>query len=200
MLSALNGPLRRLPVWAVWLAGLGPLFWIGWRIATADLGPDPVKEIEHHFGKVALWFLLGGLAVTPALRFLRLNLLRYRRSLGLLAFFYVLLHLAVWLWLDMRLLWAQAASDILKRPYLLLGLLAFLLLLPLAVTSFDRAQRRLGPLWRRLHQIVYPAVLLSGLHYVWQMKVITPEGWLWLAAICGLLALRLPGRNRPPRA
>lgn len=200
MLSVLNGPLRRLPVWAVWLAGLGPLFWIGWRIATADLGADPVKEIEHHFGKVALWFLVGGLAVTPALRLLRLNLLRYRRALGLLAFLYLLLHLAVWLWLDMRLLWGQAAADLVKRPYLMLGLCAFVLLVPLAATSFDAASRRMGMAWRRLHRLVYPAVLLSGLHYIWQMKRVTPEGWLWLGVICALLALRLAGPTRLRRA
>ncbi len=196
MLAALNPGLRRLPPGAVYVLGLLPLGWIVWLAVSNGLGPDPVKEIEHRLGKVALWFLLGGLAVTPALRLLRLNLIRYRRALGLLSFLYAMLHLGVWLVLDMRLLWGQALGDLVKRPYLLLGLSALALLVVLALSSNDPAQRRLGAWWRRLHRLVYAAAALAVAHYLWQMKAISTEGWVWAAALAGLLALRLPWVTR----
>lgn len=196
MLAALNPGLRRLPPGAVYVLGLLPLGWIVWLVVSDGLGPDPVKEIEHRLGKVALWFLLGGLAVTPALRLLRLNLIRYRRALGLLSFLYAMLHLGVWLVLDMRLLWGQALGDLVKRPYLLLGLSALALLVVLALSSNDPAQRRLGAWWRRLHRLVYAAAALAVAHYLWQMKVISTEGWVWAVALAGLLALRLPWVTR----
>lgn len=196
MIEAVNGALRRIPGWAVYALGLVPLAWIVWLVLSGGIGVDPVKAIEHRLGKVALWFLVGGLAITPARRVLGLNLLRFRRAVGLLAFFYVALHLVAWFWLDMALLWAQAAGDLIKRPYLLMGITAFLLMIPLALTSNDASIRRLRANWRRLHWLVYPAVALGGLHYLWQMKVITPEGWIWAAVIAGLLVMRLPGVNR----
>lgn len=197
MIDRLNGWLRRLPPWAVYAAGTLPLLWILWLGVSGGLGVDPVKEIEHRLGKVALWFLAGGLAVTPLRRWAGLSLLRQRRAVGLLAFIYAVLHLLAWMVLDMGLLWAQAAADVVKRPYLLIGMLALALLLPLALTSNDASVRRLGRSWRRLHRLVYPAALLAVVHYLWQMKVVTGEGWAWLGAVVGLLALRFwPGSRR----
>lgn len=199
MIARLNATLRRLPPGAVYLLGLLPLAWIVWLTLSGGIGVDPVKGIEHRLGKVGLWFLAGGLTITPLLRLTRLNLIRYRRAIGLLAFFYVALHLVAWVWLDMGLLWRQAASDLVKRPYLVLGISAFALLIPLALTSNDASVRRLRAGWRRLHRLVYPAVLLGVAHYLWQMKVISPEGWTWAAAVAALLALRFPGLIRPSR-
>lgn len=197
VLSArLNGTLRRVPPGVVNVLGLIPLGWIIWLTLSGGIGIDPVKGIEHRLGKVALWFLIGGLAITPALRLLRLNLLRYRRAVGLLAFFYVVLHLVAWVVLDMGLLWQQAAADLVKRPYLLFGISALALMVPLALTSNARSVRRLGANWRRLHWLTYPAVTLAVVHYLWQMKVISAEGWTWAAALAVLLTLRLPGVNR----
>lgn len=196
MISRLNGALRRLPPGAVYLLGLIPLGWIVWLTVSGGIGVDPAKAIEHRLGKVALWFLLGGLAITPALRLLGLNLVRYRRAIGLLAFLYVVLHLLAWISLDMRFLWAQAGADLIKRPYLFLGITALVLMIPLAVTSNNAAVRRLGRNWRRLHWLVYPAVTLGVIHYLWQMKVISTEGWTWAAALSVLFVLRLPGVNR----
>lgn len=195
MTASLSGAFRRVPPGAVYLAGLLPLAWIVWLAVQGGLGVDPVKEIEHRLGKVALWFLVGGLAMTPLRRFAGINLIRQRRAIGLLAFFYIALHLSAWIVLDMGLLWEQAIKDLVKRPYLTFGISAFVLLIPLALTSNNRAVRWLGGLrWRRLHQLVYPAVILGGLHYLWQMKVISPEGWLWAGAIALLLLTRLKGR------
>ncbi len=190
MIAHLDRWLKRIPNWAVWLAGFIPLAWVVYLVVTNDLGVDPVKEVEHRLGKIALWFLVGGLLITPARRFLGLNLLRYRRTIGLLAFIYVSLHLLAWAVLDMGLLLSQAASDLVRRPYLIFGITAFILLIPLAVTSNNASIRKLGAKWRKLHWLVYPAVLLGVVHYLWQMKVIRTEGWIWLVVALAVLALR----------
>ncbi|MPQ94572.1 protein-methionine-sulfoxide reductase heme-binding subunit MsrQ [Thioclava sp. JE_KL1] len=188
--APINTALRRVPSWAVYLAGLIPLAWVVWLTLTGGIGVDPVKAIEHRLGKIALWFLIGGLAITPARRFLGINLIKYRRAIGLLAFFYVALHLIAWVVLDMGMLWAQAAADLIKRPYLFFGITAFVLLIPLAVTSNNASIRKLGKNWRRVHMLVYPAVALGVIHYLWQMKVISSEGWLWLGVFIALMAVR----------
>ena len=194
--TPINGALRRVPSWVVYLAGLIPLAWVVYLTFTGGIGVDPVKGIEHRLGKIALWFLVGGLAITPARRWLGLNLIRYRRAIGLLAFFYIALHLSAWAVLDMGMLWSQALADLVKRRYLLLGISAFILLIPLAVTSNNASIRKLGRNWRRLHWLVYPAVMLGVVHYLLQMKVISTEGWLWLTAVLALLGLRLVPRSR----
>lgn len=192
----LNGALRRLPSWAVYLAGTVPFLWLVWRGVTDALGADPVREVEDSLGKTALWFLVGGLAVTPARRFLGVNLLRYRRALGLLGFAYALLHVTSWFTLDMGLLWRQALNDLWFRRYLLFGTAALVLLVPLAATSNNASIRRLGSDWRRLHRLVYPAVALGVIHYLWQMKVISGEGWIWAGIATALLGMRLlPSRR-----
>ncbi len=187
----LNGALRRVPPGAVYLAGLLPLAWIVWLGVSGGLGVDPVKEIEHRLGKIALWLLAGGLAMTPLRRYAGVNLIRWRRAVGLLAFGYVALHLLVWAVLDMGMLWDQALRDVVKRPYLVLGMAGFVLLVPLAITSNNASVRRLGPNWRRLHRLVYPAAALAAVHYAWQGKVWLPEALIWGAVILALLALRL---------
>lgn len=184
----LNGALRKLPTWAVYLAGLIPLAWIIYLTLYGGIGVDPVKGVEHRLGKVALWFLVGGLTITPIRRWL--NLVKFRRAIGLLGFFYLTLHLTAWIWFDMGLLLSQALADLVKRPYLTYGIIAFLLLIPLAITSNNASIRKLGSKWRTLHMLVYPAVTLGVVHYLMQMKVVSNEGWIWLAVLVGLLALR----------
>ena len=139
--------------------------------------------------------VIAGLAITPLRRHLGINLLRFRRAVGLLAFTYVGLHLAVWLVLDVQDA-ARIWADIVKRPYVTVGVTAFLLMIPLAVTSNDLSVRRLGSRWRRLHRLVYPAAVLGAVHFIWLSKGLQIEPLLYLAAILLLLALRL----RLPRA
>lgn len=189
--QAISAAARRVPVWAVWLAGLVPLAWLVWQAGTGGLGVEPVEALEHRLGSLGLQFLIASLAVTPLRRRLGVNLLRFRRALGLLAFTYVGLHLAVWLALDVQTL-ARAGQDILKRPYITVGMAGFALLVPLAVTSTDRAVRRLGVRWRQLHRLVYPAACLGALHYVLLAKGFQLEPLLYLGAILMLFALRLP--------
>ncbi|MHA7875005.1 protein-methionine-sulfoxide reductase heme-binding subunit MsrQ [Roseivivax sp.] len=185
--------LRRLPVWVVYLLGALPapyLFYLG---LTGGLGVEPIEALEHEYGLMALQFLIAGLAITPLRRHLGVNLLKFRRALGLLAFLYLMLHLAVWAVLDVQMLSAVWA-DILKRPYITVGMAGFLLLLPLALTSNNLSVRRLGPRWRRLHRLVYPAVLLGALHFVMLRKGLQIEPLLYFAAVAALLALRIPVR------
>ncbi|WP_212523070.1 protein-methionine-sulfoxide reductase heme-binding subunit MsrQ [Actibacterium sp. MT2.3-13A] len=195
--EAINRALRPLPAWPLYLVGLLPAVWFFWLGLTGGLGPEPIKALEHRLGELALQLLLAGLAVTPLRRHFGVSLIRYRRAIGLLAFCYVTLHLAVWLFLDIGI-WSQIWADILKRPYITIGMAGFALLVPLAATSNNWSVRRLGPAWRRLHRLTYAAVLLGALHYVMLVK-----GWqiaplLYLAAALGLLALRLPRRQRRP--
>ncbi|MGD9863879.1 MAG: protein-methionine-sulfoxide reductase heme-binding subunit MsrQ [Pseudodonghicola sp.] len=187
----LNRALRRLPTWVVYGLGALPAPWLFYRGLTGGLGVEPIKALEHGLGLWALQFLIAGLAVTPLRRHLGVNLLRFRRAIGLLAFFYVCLHLLVWLGLDVQIP-SQIWADILKRPYITVGMAAFVLLLPLAATSNAVSIRRLGPRWRQLHRAVYVAALLGALHFVMLRKGLQIEPLIYLALIAGLLVLRLP--------
>lgn len=194
-----NAAARRLPTWVVYILGAVPLGLLVWGAVMNDLGADPVKAIEHQLGILGLQFLIASLAITP-LRRTGLNLIRFRRALGLLAFGYVALHLVAWVWLDMGLRWSEMAADLWKRPYIIAGMVGFAALLPLALTSTDAAIRRMGPVaWGRLHRLAYLAILAGVLHFVLLSKVWTTEVLVYAGLSLGLLAIRLlprPGRRR----
>lgn len=190
----MNQILRKIPVWAVYLIGALPAPWLLYLGMTGGLGVEPIEALEHRLGELALQLLILGLAVTPMRQYLGLNLMKFRRAIGVLAFTYVSLHLLVWLVLDVQLP-GQIWADIIKRPYITVGMAAFLVLLPLAVTSNTWSVRRLGPKWRILHKLVYPAVFLGGLHYVMLAKGFQIEPLIYLALITILLVLRLPIYN-----
>ena len=189
----LNAVSRRLPEWGVWIFGLVPLAWLIVQVLSGGVLVDPVKAIEHDLGKTGLWLLFICLAIPPLRAATGVNLIRHRRAMGLLAFLYIALHLLTWIWLDMGLLIGQAAADLVRRPYLIMGILAFLMLIPLAVTSNKVSIRWMGRNWRRLHLLIWPATLLAVLHYLWQMKVIRPEGWVWFVVFVVLLFWRVFG-------
>lgn len=191
MMQRVNAALRRVPPWTLYVIGAGWAAWLFWLAATGGLGVEPIEALEHRYGMLALQLIVAGLAVSPICRHLRLNLMPFRRAIGVLAFFYVLAHLMVWAVLDVQTVSAVWA-DIVKRPYVTIGMAAFVLLIPLAVTSNNRAVRRLGGLrWRQLHRLVYPAAVLGAVHYVWLSKGFQIEPLIYLIAILGLLALRL---------
>lgn len=194
--GTLNGWSRRVPPWVLYaLAPLPPL-WLLWLGLTGGLGAEPVNALERELGLLALQVLVVSLAVTPLRRLLGVNLIRYRRAIGLVGFFYVALHLVVWAVLDVQSL-ERVWADIVKRPFITVGMVSFLLLVPLALTSSDAMVRRLGAMrWRGLHRLAYPAILLGAVHFVMVQKVWEPESLGWLAAILGLLALRLRLRSR----
>jgi len=195
----INGLLRRLPVWPLYLLALLAPVWLFYQGLTGGLGVDPVKAMELKIGKLGLQMLVAGLAITPLRRFTGISLLKFRRAISLIGFFYIFLHLLVWLVLDVQIV-GQIWADILKRPYITIGMSAFVLMLPLALTSNNWSLRKLGPLrWRRLHRLTYLALLLGGLHYTMISKVWQPEALAYLAFILLLLASRLNFRRPAPR-
>ena len=176
------------------LTPLAILAWQVWSVARTGgdaLGADPVAEIEHRLGLWALRFLMLALAVTP-LRQLsgKPVLVRFRRMLGLYAFAYVCLHFAAYLGLDLRGYWTQVFEDIAKRPYITVGFAAWLLLLPLAITSTTGWIRRLGRNWARLHKLVYAVGVLAVLHFWWLVKSDIREPALYAAILAVLLGWR----------
>lgn len=193
----LNGLARRIPTWVVYGLGLVPLALLVFGAVQNTLGVDPVKTIEHRLGVLGLQFLLASLAVTPLRRF-GLNLLRFRRALGLLAFGYVSLHLTAWVWLDMGLRWSEVVADLWKRPYIILGMTGFAVMLPLALTSNAVSIRRLGArAWGRLHRLAYVALAAGVLHLLLLTKVWTTEILIYAAIAAVLLGWRLLPRAAP---
>jgi len=194
MIDRLNTIARRVPTWVVYIVWLLPIPWLLFQAQTGGLGAEPIKALEKELGLLALQLLIAGLAVTPARRYLRLNLIKFRRALGLLAFIYVSLHLLVWLVLDVGIL-SQIWADILKRPYITIGMAGFACLVPLAATSNNFSIRKLGATWRKLHRLTYLAAILAGVHFIWLVKGFQIEPLLYMAAILALLVLRLPKRR-----
>ena len=194
MIDRLNTIARRVPTWVVYIVGLLPIPWLLFQAQTGGLGAEPIKALEKELGLLALQLLIAGLAITPARRYLRLNLIKFRRALGLLAFIYVSLHLLVWLVLDVGIL-SQIWADILKRPYITIGMAGFACLVPLAATSNNFSIRKLGATWRKLHRLTYLAAILAGVHFIWLVKGFQIEPLLYKAAILALLVLRLPKRR-----
>ncbi|MGB4333886.1 MAG: protein-methionine-sulfoxide reductase heme-binding subunit MsrQ [Chromatiaceae bacterium] len=187
----------------VFLLCLTPLALLVWRALSDGLGANPVEAIVHFTGSWALRLLLVTLAVTP-LRCLSGQpwLIRFRRMLGLFAFFYALLHFAAYLILDRALVWEDIITDLTKRPYILVGFTALLLLVPLAVTSTRGWIKRLGRHWVTLHRIVYVIAILAVLHFLWLVKADTLEPLINAAVLAVLLAFRVPwgrlvGRRGP---
>lgn len=195
----INTLARRLPSWPIYAVAALYALWRFWLALNGALGPDPVDALTAESGILGLQLLLLGLAITPLRRHAGINLLRFRRAIGLVAFFFVLLHFAVWLLLDLALRWDQIWSDLSKRPFIMIGMAALLVLLPLALTSSNAAIRRMGArAWQRLHRLTYLAVLLGALHYLIGVKVISAGPALYAATAVALLALRLrlPARRR----
>jgi len=196
VVDRINGVVRRIPVWALWLVGLLPVPVLLYMGATGGLGREPIEALEHELGELALQLLIAGLMVTPLRRFAGINMLKFRRALGLLAFTYVSLHLMVWLFLDVQI-WSRIWADIVKRPFVTIGMSGFLLMIPLALTSNDLSVRRLGRRWRVLHRLTYVVAILAAVHFIWVRKGFQIEPLIYLAIIVLLLALRMmPGVRR----
>ena len=193
MLDQINTVLRRVPTWVIYLLGILPAAWV---IGTGLTAIDPVRAIEWGLGLWAVRLLIAALFITP-LRWAGLNLLRFRRQLGLVAFAYVVLHFTAWLTIDMGLRWSQILPDLYKRWYIVIGMSALLLLIPLAVTSNNWSIRRMGARnWGRLHKLAYLATGLAMVHFLMVGKVYTAEVLTYAAILVVLLGIRI-WRNGP---
>ena len=196
--QTINGQLRRVPTWLVYLAGVFPVVWFFYLGFTGGLGPEPIKALEQELGRLSLQVLIAVLAVTPLRKYTGISLLKFRRALGLLVFFYVVVHLAVWLFLDVQV-WSAIWKDIVKRPYITIGMAGLLLMVPLAITSNNLSMRKLGAAtWRKLHKLTYVVAVLGAVHFVMLRKGWQVEPLIYLTIIALLLAtryVRLPNRQ-----
>jgi sulfoxide reductase heme-binding subunit YedZ len=174
---------------------LVPLLLLGlgaFELAGQSLGPDPVETLLRELGWWAVTLLLAGLAVTPVRHWLKqAPLLRLRRPLGLWGFTYALLHFTVYLVLDRQLAWTEILKDLSKRPYIMVGFAAVLLLLPLAATSTAWAMRKLGRRWQKLHRLAYATAILGVLHFLLQVKKDLTEPLIYAAVLGALLGWRV---------
>ncbi len=169
-----------------------------YQAVSGALGVDPVKSLEHNLGRRSLQVLILSLSVTPLRRLTGLNLIKFRRAIGLIAFTFVCLHLLVWLVLDVQI-FSQVWADILKRPYITIGIVGFCLLVPLAVTSNNLSVRRLGRHWNSLHKLAYLAAVLGAMHFVMLVKGFQVEPLIYMVLVLTLLTLRIVPRHRRVR-
>lgn len=179
----------------VFLICLSPLLILlggAFSVAGLSLGANPIEELLHELGRWGLKFLLLTLAVTPLRRWTGWNwLVRFRRMLGLFAFFYILLHFVVYAFLDQSLDLAAIVEDIIKRPYITLGMAGLLMLIPLAATSTRGMMRRLGKRWQKLHRLVYVIAIVAVWHFYWQVKLDTLDASIYALILVFLLGTRI---------
>ena len=189
-IQSINAGLRKIPTWVLYIVLPIPGLLAIVAGLTDNLGPEPINELEEQLGEFALKLLIVGLAVSPLLHVTRINLVRFRRAIGLMAFAYVLAHFLVWFLLDLQAL-NQIWTEIAKRPYVTAGFAGFIAMIPLALTSNDWSVRRLGRFWRVLHRLTYLAAILAGAHFIMLSKGFDVEALAHMAVILAFLALRV---------
>lgn len=182
---------KRASIWLLYGIGLAPAVWQFYLGAAGNLGADPVKTFERFLGLWAIRFLILTLAVSPLRELLGVNLIRYRRALGLLCFYYALMHFTAYLVLDQTLMLNAVLADTTKRPFIMLGMAALTLLVPLALTSNAYSIRKLGKSWLRLHKLIYVIAICAAIHFTLAKKVLSGEQYLDLSLITLLLVYRL---------
>ncbi len=196
---------KRIAKALVFLIALVPAAMLVRSFLTDALGVNPAETIQLATGRWALKFLLISLAVTPLRRLTGWNLvIQYRRMLGLFAFFYATLHFASYWAFDLGFAWRAIVGDVLKRPFITMGFTAFLLLVPLALTSTRWSIRRLGKKWTLLHRLVYISAVCAVIHFAWKVKVFTGDPVLYAVILTILLGFRLAwflwkGQKTAPR-
>jgi sulfoxide reductase heme-binding subunit YedZ len=187
----INKVLAKISPWWIYGVGLVPAAWYFYLGATNQLGANPIQTFEHLLGEWALRFLVLTLLVTPLRDLTRVNLYRFRRAFGLLAFYYVLFHFLTYFILDRAMNLPVILTDISKRPYIIVGMVAFLCLIALAVTSNNRAIRTMGRAWGKLHRLVYLIATLGVIHFFMAVKSWPPRPIVYTVLIGVLLGYRL---------
>ncbi|MCA1441086.1 protein-methionine-sulfoxide reductase heme-binding subunit MsrQ [Ensifer sp. IC4062] len=182
-------------VWLLYALGLCPAISAFYLGATGQLPGNAVKEFEHLLGLWALRFLVATLTITPIRDLFGINWLRYRRALGLLAFYYVLMHFLAYMVLDQTLRLQPIVADIARRPFITIGMATLAMLVPLAITSNNWSIRRLGQRWNQLHRLVYVIAAAGALHFTMAVKVVGPEQMLYVGLVALLLGWRAVRRR-----
>jgi len=176
----------------VFLACLLPLARLVWKAYNSALGANPIQVITWSTGTWTLVFLLITLAITPLRKLMKLYwLIQFRRMFGLFAFFYVCLHFTTYIWLDQFFDWHSIVKDVYKRPFITVGFTAFLLMIPLALTSTQRSIRWLGKRWQPLHRLIYSIAILAVIHYLWLVKADKRKPLIYGAVLALLLLYRI---------
>ncbi len=177
----------------VWFACLGPVFYLVFKFLTHDLSANPIELITDTTGTTTLILLLVTLAITPVRKFTGLNwLIRFRRLIGLFAFFYIVLHFSTYLGLDIQFDWHQVSIDLTKRPFIIVGFVAFLMMIPLAATSTAWAIRKMGgKKWNLLHKLIYVIAALGVIHFWWKVKADHSQPAMYGSILALLLLARV---------
>jgi methionine sulfoxide reductase heme-binding subunit len=185
----------------VFAVALAPALGLLYALLAGALGVNPAETLQLSTGLWAFRFLLVTLAITPVRRITGWNgIIRFRRMLGLFAFFYATLHVLTWIVLDHSFAWDEAAADIVKRPFITAGMVAFASMVPLAITSTKGWIRRLGRRWQLLHRLIYVSALAAAVHFIWKVKVVYGEPVYYAAIVIGLLGFRVVTMWRRTRA
>lgn len=183
---------------AVFIACLLPLVMLIVGLINDTLGANPVEAMTHETGEWTLRFLLITLSVTPARQILKLVwLIKFRRMLGLFAFFYATLHFITYIWFDQYFDWAEIVKDIIERPFITVGFTAFVMLIPLAVTSNKMMIRRLKKNWVKIHQLIYVIAVLGVLHFIWLVKADYLQPFIYGVILLVLLSYRAYQQRKP---
>jgi len=173
-----------------------PFLLISYKIFFNKLGPEPIKEITHFTGEWTLIFICLTLSMSPLKRFTNsIVWVSFRRMLGLFVFFYATLHLLTYVGLDYRFDWSPILDDVVKKKYIFIGFAAWLLLLPLVVTSSQKMVLMLKNNWKKLHRLIYVIAIFGSLHYIWLSKTIFFKPLIYFIIIFVLLALRIKIKN-----
>ena len=186
-----NGWIRKVPAWPLYVLLPIPGLWVFYLALTNQLGPDPLITLERELGERGLQLIILTLIITPLRRFTKISLLKFRRALGVMAFFYVFAHMLSWALIDLRLDIGAIFTEIVKRPFITIGMLGFLTMIPLAVTSNNYSVRKLGAaVWTRIHKLAYPVAALGALHYLLVVKAWPPEPIIYASIVAALLGIR----------
>ncbi|MEC8426112.1 MAG: protein-methionine-sulfoxide reductase heme-binding subunit MsrQ, partial [Pseudomonadota bacterium] len=166
LFDLVRASVRRLRSWHIYVSLLVPLLFLTYDLLSGRLGVDPMRAIEKSLGVTAIYILILTLCITPFSVLTGINFIRFRRAFGLMSFFYIILHFSTWLLLDMQLRWVEIAESLTRKPFIVFGMMGFLLLIPLAATSNNYSMKRLGKYWQKLHNLIYAAIILGGIHYL----------------------------------
>ena len=190
LFDLVRASVRRLRSWHIYVSLLVPLLFLTYDLLSGRLGVDPMRAIEKSLGVTAIYILILTLCITPFSVLTGINFIRFRRAFGLMSFFYIILHFSTWLLLDMQLRWVEIAESLTRKPFIVFGMMGFLLLIPLAATSNNYSMKRLGKYWPKLHKLIYVAIILGGIHYLMMEKTLQNDAIITFIIIIVLISLR----------